>query len=77
MYKRQVITLPSQLQTGEYIDVRLRTPEGRDLIVVSHKEVTIPNMGVDSTNCIWIDLSEEEILMMSLSLIHIFTPCSF
>lgn len=65
-----VITLPSQLQTGEYIDVRLRTPEGRDLIVVSHKEVTIPNMGVDSTNCIWIDLSEEEILMMSCAIVE-------
>lgn len=65
-----VITLPSQIQTGEYIDVRLRTPEGRDLIVVSHKEVTIPNMGVDSTNCIWIDLSEEEILMMSCAIVE-------
>lgn len=65
-----VITLPSQLQTGEYIDIRLRTPEGRDLIVVSHKEVTIPNIGVDSTNCIWIDLSEEEILMMSCAIVE-------
>ena len=65
-----VITLPSQLQTGEYIDIRLRTPEGRDLIVVSHKEVTIPNIGVDSTNCIWIDLSEEEILIMSCAIVE-------
>ena len=59
-----VLTLPSQLTTGEYIDIRLRTPDGRNLIVISHKEVTIPNIaGVDSTNCIWIDLSEEEINM--------------
>lgn len=66
-----VITLPSQLQTGEYIDVRLRTPDGRDLIVVSHKEVTIPQLaGVDSTNAIWIDLSEEEILMMSCAIVE-------
>lgn len=64
-----VITLPSQLATGEYIDVRLRLPSGEDYIVVSHKEVTIPNMGVDSTNCIWIDLSEEEILMMSCAIV--------
>ena len=65
-----VVILPSQLQTGEYIDIRLRTPEGRDLIVASHKQVTIPNMGVDSTNCIWIDLSEEEILMMSCAIVE-------
>lgn len=66
-----VITLPSQLQTGEYIDIRLRTPDGRSLIVVSHKEVTIPNIaGVDSTNCIWINLSEEEILMMSSAIVE-------
>lgn len=66
-----VITLPSQLTTGEYIDIRLRTPDGRNLIVVSHKEVTIPNIaGVDSTNCIWLDLSEEEILMMSSAIVE-------
>ena len=66
-----VIQLASQLQTGDYIDVRLRTPEGRDLIVVSHKEVTIPQIaGVDSTNCIWIELSEEETLMMSSAIVE-------
>ena len=66
-----VITLPSQLQTGEYIDIRLRTPDGRNLIVVSHKEVTIPTLaGVDSENCIWIDLTEEEILMMSCAIVE-------
>ena len=66
-----VITLPSQLTTGEYIDIRLRTPDGRSLIVISHKEVTIPNIaGVDSTNCIWLDLTEEEILMMSSAIVE-------
>lgn len=66
-----VITLPSQLQTGEYIDIRLRTPDGRNLIVVSHKEVTLPTLaGVDSTNCIWVDLTEEEILMMSCAIVE-------
>ena len=66
-----VIQITSQLQTGDYIDIRLRTPEGRDLIVVSHKEVTIPTIaGVDSTNCIWMDLSEEETLMMSSAIVE-------
>lgn len=66
-----VVQLTSQLKTGDYIDIRLRTPEGRDLIVVSHKEVTIPQIaGVDSTNCIWIDLTEEETLMMSSAIVE-------
>lgn len=66
-----VITINSQLQTGDYIDIRLRTPDGRSLIVISHKEVTIPQLaGVDSTNCIWMDLTEEEILMISCAIVE-------
>ena len=66
-----VITINSQLKTGDYIDIRLRTPDGRSLIVLSHKEVTIPQLaGVDSTNCIWMDLTEEEILMMSCAIVE-------
>lgn len=66
-----VITLPSQLSTGDYIDIRLRTTDGRDLIVISHKEVTIPTiLDIETGNCIWIDLSEEEILMMSCAIVE-------
>ena len=66
-----VITINTQLQTGDYIDIRLRTPDGRSLIVVSHKEVTIPQLaGVDSVNCIWMDLTEEEILMLNCAIVE-------
>ena len=66
-----VITPYSQLQTGDYIDIRLRTPEGRDLIVVSKKEVTIPTIAdVDTTNCMWLNLTEEETLMMSCAIVE-------
>lgn len=66
-----VITPYSQLQTGDYIDVRLRTPEGRDLIVVSKKEVTIPTISdIDTTNCMWLNLTEEETLMMSCAIVE-------
>ena len=66
-----VITINSQLQTGDYIDIRLRTPDGRSLIVASHKEVTIPQLaGVDSTNCMWIAFTEEEILMISCAIVE-------
>lgn len=67
-----VIIPQSQLQTGEYIDVRLRLPDGQDLIVVSHKQVTIPELadGTLSANNIIFDLSEEEILMMSCAIVE-------
>ena len=66
-----VITLQSQLQTGEYIDVRLRLPNGQDYIVVSHKQVTIPEInGVSSENCIWLELGEVDILNMSCAIIE-------
>ena len=66
-----VITLTTQIQTGDYIDVRLRLPDGQDLIVVSHKEVEIPTVdGVDSTNCIWLNLTEEETLTLSCAIVE-------
>lgn len=67
-----VIIPQSQLQTGEYIDIRLRLPDGQDLIVVSHKQVTIPEFedGTLSTNNILMDLTEEEILMMSCAIVE-------
>lgn len=66
-----IITLPSQLETGEHIDIRLRLPNGQDYIVVSHKEVTIPTInGVDSSECIWLNMSEVETLTMSGAIIE-------
>lgn len=66
-----VIRLLSQLQTGEYVDIRLRLASGQDYIVVSHKEVTIPTRGdgTYSSNCIWLDLNEQETLTMSSAII--------
>ena len=61
-----MLILPTDLETGEFIDVRLSLPSGQDYIVVSKKKVEIPNIGgVDSTDTIWINLSEDEILSMS------------
>lgn len=66
-----VILPQSQLTTGDYIDVRLRTPDGRDLIVVSHKEVTIPTiLDIETSNCIWMNLTEEETLMLSCAIVE-------
>lgn len=66
-----IVTLPSQLQTGEYVDIRLKLPSGQDYIVVSHKQVEIPMInGIDSESCMWVDLNEAEILLMSNAIVE-------
>ena len=66
-----MIELPSQIQTGEYIDIRLRLPNGVDYIVVSKKCVELPIInGVDSENTIWIKMSEAETLTMSNAIVE-------
>lgn len=66
-----IISLPTQLQTGEFVDIRLTLPNGQDYIVVSHKQVEIPTInGIDSEKCIWMQLSEVEILNMSSAIIE-------
>ena len=65
-----VFTLPSQLQTGEYIDIRLSLPTGQDYIVVSKKQVEIPQVsGVDVADTIWIKLTEDEIITLNNAIV--------
>ena len=65
--------LPSDLVTGDYVDVRLQMPSGTDYIVVSKKKVEIPIIsGVDSTDTISIELSEDEINMLSNAIVDAF-----
>lgn len=62
--------LPSQLETGEYIDIRLALPTGQDYIVVSKKQVEIPQIGgVDSEDTIWIKLTEGEIITLNNAIV--------
>lgn len=66
-----MIVLPSELMTGDYVDVRLTLPSGVDYIVVSKKKVEIPNIGgVDSADTVWINLTEDEILAMSNAIVE-------
>ena len=68
-----MIVLPTDLSTGDYIDIRLMLPSGQDYIVVSKKEVEIPNIGgVDSTDTIWVNLSEDETLHLSCAIVEAF-----
>ena len=67
------VILPTQIQSGDYIDVRLRLSNGVDYIVVSKKKVEIPEInGVESANTIDINLNETEIMVMSNAIIERF-----
>lgn len=62
------IALPSQLKNGDYIDVRLTLPTGQDYIVLSKKEVVQTD-----ENTVWINVSEEEILLLNGAMIDAWT----
>lgn len=67
-----MLKLPIQLDFGEYVDVRLQMSNGQDFIVVSHKEVK--DINVDT---IWLQLSEEEIILMSNAIVEAYiSPAS-
>ena len=68
-----MFVLPADLETGDYVDIRLLMPSGTDYIVVSKKRVEIPTIsGVDSTDTISIELSEDEINMLSNAIVDAF-----
>lgn len=60
-----MISIPTILNIGDYVDVRLRLPNGQDLIVVSKKEII--NV-YDQT--IGINLTEEEILILNSAIVE-------
>ena len=65
--------LPSDLETGDYVDIRLQLPSGTDYIVVSKKKVEIPVIsGIDSTDTISLELSEDEINTLSNAIVDAF-----
>ena len=60
-----MIMLPTELQKGDTIDVRISYPNGQDFIVVAKKVVEKS----DSTS-IWLKLREDEILKMNSAIIE-------
>ena len=60
-----MLVLPTTLENGEYIDVRLVLPTGQNYIVISKKEVK----RCDLTN-IWLEVSEDEIMTMNSAIIE-------
>ena len=67
-----MIALPVDLMTDDYIDIRLMTPGGQDFIVVSKAKVDVP-MNSDNTyvtDTIRVNLTEDEILSMSSAIVE-------
>ena len=60
-----MITLPTDLSTEDYVDIRLILPNGQDYIVVSKKRVI-----QSSENTIFLKMAEDEIMMMSNAIVE-------
>lgn len=60
-----MISLPSQLQNGDYVDIRFSLPNGNTYIVLSKKHVE-----QTTATGIWMKLTEEEILMMNSAIVE-------
>lgn len=66
-----MILLPAQLNTKEYVDIRLRLPSGLDYIVLSKKRIEVPQIdGADLEGTIWMKLTEDEIKLMSSAIVE-------
>ena len=66
-----MILLPSQINTHEYVDIRLRLPSGLDYIVVSKKKIEIPQvLGVASESTFSVKLNESETQTMSSAIVE-------
>lgn len=65
-----MITLPSDLKVGDYIDVRLRFPTGEDFSVLIAKKIESFGALKSESNTIFLRLSEEEIVRMGSAIIE-------
>ena len=67
-----MIVLPIDLMTDDYIDIRLMTPSGQNFIVVSKARVEVPQNADGSyvADTIKVNLREDEILAMSSAIVE-------
>ena len=66
-----MLVLPIDVVTGDFVDVRLQMPTGQDFIVISKKKVTVPEVnGEYLTDTIQMNLAEEEIISMSNAIVE-------
>lgn len=60
-----MITMPTTLNIGDYVDIRLRLPNGQDLVVISKKEI----MNIFEQT-IGVNLTEEEIVVLNSAIVE-------
>lgn len=65
-----MLTLPSDLVEGDYIDVRIRFATGEDYSVIVGKKIESVGALNEQSNTIFLRLSEEEIVRMSSAIIE-------
>lgn len=67
-----MITLPIDLMTNDYVDIRLKAPNGQNFIVISKTQVDIPmnSNGTYIPDTIKVNLREDEILAMSCAIVE-------
>lgn len=68
MEEYNMISLPSKLKVGDYIDIRLQLPTGETFIVASKKYVE----DTDETT-VWVKVSEEEILAINNAIVEAYS----
>ena len=67
-----MVVLPADLMTDDYVDIRLMLPNGQDFIVISKAKVDVPTNadGTYITDTIRVNLREDEILSMSSAIVE-------
>lgn len=66
-----MLSLPTDLVSGDFVDVRIRFGNGQDFIIAAKKQVTIPTIaGAPAEGVININLSEDETIAMSSAIIE-------
>lgn len=70
-----MISLPSDLQKGDYIDIRITFPTGENYLVVAGQEVMDVGTANDS-NTIFLDVSEENLLRLDGAILESYISSS-
>lgn len=65
MIEYSMISLPSKLEEGDYIDIRIAYSTGADFVILSKMKVQSCN-----TNSIWLKVSESQLLLLNNAIIE-------
>lgn len=66
-----MIQNPTQMTTGDTVDIRIALPSGLDYIIASKKRIEVPEIAaIGSAESVWIRMNEAEILAMSNAIVE-------